>query len=170
MSGGMIAISLQSGSTGNCIYVEGGGTAVLFDAGISGLQAQKRLERFGVDIRRVAAVFISHDHRDHICCAGVYQRKFGLPVFATARTLRAAGAYNPLGEIADVRHFGAGYTLVFGDLAVQTIRTPHDAVEGVAFIITDGRARLVKEYPVLAASGRAGPKLREGDALGCRSF
>ena len=76
----MITISLQSGSNGNCIYVEGGGAGVLLDAGISGLQAQRRLERFGVDIRRLAGVVISHDHRDHIGCAGIYQRKFGLPV------------------------------------------------------------------------------------------
>ncbi|MFB3892245.1 MAG: MBL fold metallo-hydrolase [Phycisphaerae bacterium] len=138
----MKVISLQSGSNGNCIYVEAAGRRLLFDAGISGKQAQLRLASRGVDIRSVEAVIISHDHSDHIRCAGIYQRKFGLPVYATARTLQAARTCSQLGELADVRHFAPGQTLAFGDLAVQTIHTPHDAVEGVAFIIADGRARL----------------------------
>ena len=140
--GGMTAISLQSGSTGNCTYVEGGGTAVLLDAGISGLQAQKRLERFGVDIRRVAAVFISHDHRDHISSAGVYQRKFGLPVWATPPSMEAARRYFRMGTMPDVRHFRAGQTLEVGALRVETIPTPHDGADGVAFVVARGRKRL----------------------------
>ena len=141
-SGGMIAISLQSGSTGNCIYVEGGGTAVLFDAGISGLQAQKRLEQFGVDIRRVSAVFISHDHRDHIACAGVYQRKFGLPVYVTPPTLQAACRWFRLGKMPDVRFFRAGQTVEVGALRIETIPTPHDGADGVAFVAARGGKRL----------------------------
>ena len=61
----MIGISLQSGSNGNCIYVEAGTTKLLFDAGISGIQAEKRLAMHGRDIRDVDGVLISHDHADH---------------------------------------------------------------------------------------------------------
>jgi phosphoribosyl 1,2-cyclic phosphodiesterase len=142
MSGGMIAISLQSGSTGNCTYVEGGGTAVLFDAGISGLQAQRRLERFGVDIRRVEAVFISHDHRDHVACAGVYQRKFGLPVYATRPTMEAARRWMRLGTMPDVRFFRAGQAVEVGALRIETVPTPHDGADGVAFVAALGQRRL----------------------------
>jgi len=138
----MIVVSLQSGSNGNCIYVSGGGARLLFDAGISGRQAETRLAAHGLDIRDVDALVISHDHSDHVRCAGVYHRKFGFPVYATAATFEAASARCRLGAICDVRHFSAGDVLRFARLAVETIPTPHDGVDGVGFIVTDGRRRL----------------------------
>jgi len=138
----MIVVSLQSGSNGNCIYVEGGGVKLLFDAGISGRQAEMRLAARGRDIRDVDALVISHDHADHIRCAGIYNRKFQLPVYATAATLSAARDRYGLGAIGEAHHFEAGEVLRFGPLAVETIPTPHDGVDGVAFIVTDGRRRL----------------------------
>jgi phosphoribosyl 1,2-cyclic phosphodiesterase len=138
----MKAISLQSGSTGNCIYVQSGQTALLFDAGISGLQAQMRLARYGVDIRRCAGVFISHDHRDHVACAGVYQRKFGLPVYATAPTMEAARRWFRLGAMPDVRFFRAGSAVQVGGLRVETVPTPHDGADGVGFVVESAGRRV----------------------------
>ena len=124
------------------MYVECGSTRLLFDAGVSGLQAERRLERAGRDIRRVSAVLISHDHRDHIGCAGVYARKFQLPIHATAATFDAAGRRMDLGRIDELHTFTPGQTLDFGDLAVETVPTPHDGADGVAFVVTDGRRRV----------------------------
>ncbi len=138
----MRIISLQSGSNGNCIYVETGDVALLFDAGISGTQVRERLARHGLDVSNVAAVVISHDHADHSRSMGIYRRKFGLPVYVTAETFRAASARYRLGEIDDARHFHAGTTLRFGRVRVETIPTPHDGVDGVAFVVDDGRRRL----------------------------
>ena len=100
----MRVISLQSGSNGNCIYVEAGGVKLLFDAGISGIQVKKRLGLHGRDVEAVDAVLISHDHVDHCRSMGILHRKFGLPIYATAKTHRAASRYR-LGEIEDLRHF-----------------------------------------------------------------
>jgi len=138
----VIAISLQSGSTGNCTYVEQDGVSLLFDAGISGLQTQRRLAAFGRDVRLAAGVILSHDHADHVRCAGILQRKFHLPIHVTPATLAAARSYRDLGELRDVRHFQAGQALAFGALTVQTIPTPHDGVDGVAFVVSGGRRRL----------------------------
>lgn len=138
----MIAISLQSGSNGNCIYVEAGGRRLLFDAGISGLRAERRLEAHGRRIQDVDAVIISHDHSDHVACAGVYQRKFGLPIYISQPTLIAASRGQGLGELEDVRLFDSGGRIVLGDVAVQTLPTPHDAADGVAFVVDDGKRRL----------------------------
>lgn len=137
----MRVISLQSGSNGNCIYVEAGGVKLLFDAGISGIQAKQRLALHGRDIAEVDAVLISHDHVDHSRCMGVYHRKFGLPIYTTAKTYRAASRYG-LGAIDGPRHFAAGETLRFGRVTVETISTPHDAADGVAFVVDDGKSRL----------------------------
>lgn len=132
----MIAISLQSGSNGNCIYVETNGVRLLFDAGICGSKAASGLEAHGRDIRNVDALIISHDHADHISCAGVYQRKFGLPIYITPMTLQRAERENKLGKLSTVTHFTAGEELQFGKVSVQTIPTPHDAVDGAAFVIS----------------------------------
>jgi phosphoribosyl 1,2-cyclic phosphodiesterase len=137
----MHVISLQSGSNGNCIYVEAGGVKLLFDAGISGIQAKQRLARHGRDIAAVDALLISHDHADHARSMGVYHRKFGMPVYTTAKTHQAADRYG-LGPIEDLRHFTAGETLQFGPVTVETVATPHDGVDGVLFVVDDGTHRL----------------------------
>jgi phosphoribosyl 1,2-cyclic phosphodiesterase len=137
----MRVISLQSGSNGNSIYVESDGARLLFDAGISGVQAQKRLGLYGRDVAGVDAVLISHDHVDHSRNMGIYHRKFGLPIYVTAKTYRAASRY-PLGAISGLNHFSAGETLRFGKVAVETVSTPHDGVDGVMFVVDDGRHRL----------------------------
>ena len=67
----MISFSLQSGSNGNSIYVETANARLLFDAGISGRQAKLRMAQHGRDINKVQALIISHDHNDHIRCAGI---------------------------------------------------------------------------------------------------
>jgi phosphoribosyl 1,2-cyclic phosphodiesterase len=138
----MRIISLQSGSNGNSIYVEAGDARLLFDAGISGLQAQQRLAVHDRDIRDVDAVVISHDHSDHCRSLGIYQRKFGLPVHVTASTLAAAGGRYRLGKLGAIRHFVAGETMRFGDVLIETVPTPHDGADGVAFVVDDGRHRL----------------------------
>jgi phosphoribosyl 1,2-cyclic phosphodiesterase len=135
-------ISLQSGSCGNCIYVEAGGVRLLLDAGISGAQAQRRLAQHGRDICSVDAILISHDHADHVRCMGVFQRKFGLPIYCTRKTLAAAARWQSLGRLDDVQHFVAGERLCFGSVCVETIPTPHDAADGVGFVIDDGQRRL----------------------------
>jgi phosphoribosyl 1,2-cyclic phosphodiesterase len=138
----MNLLSLQSGSNGNCIYVEANGIRLLFDAGISGKQAAECLARTGRDITDIDALIISHDHADHIRCAGIYQRKFGIPLWVTDKTLRAANSFNGLGKLSEVNHFKAGGIMNFGQIKVETICTPHDGVDGVSFIIDDGKSRL----------------------------
>lgn len=136
----VITFSLQSGSNGNSVYVEADGVRLLFDAGITGAMAERRMAVHGRDVRDVDALIISHDHADHVRCAGVYQRKYGLPVYMT-RTTRAATWCN-LGKLSDVRYFRSGDTLTFGDVAVHTSRTAHDAADGVAFVVECAGKRL----------------------------
>jgi len=138
----MKIISLQSGSNGNCIYVEAADAALLFDAGISGRQASQRLAACGRDIRAVDALIISHDHADHVRCLGIYQRKFGLPAHISPATLQRARHRHPLGQLGDIHYFQPGQTLRFGGVCVHTIATPHDGAEPAAFVVDDGRHRL----------------------------
>lgn len=134
----MITFSLQSGSSGNSIYVEANGVRLLFDAGISGQAADQRMAARERDIRDVDALILSHDHGDHVRSAGIFQRMFGLPIYVTRRTHQAIRCN--LGRLHDVRHFRSDETLQFGDVCVYTHRTPHDAADGVVFVIeAEGR-------------------------------
>ena len=137
----MRLISLQSGSNGNCIYVETNGVRLLFDAGISPSQVEERLAQHGRDANAVDAVLISHDHIDHCRSMGILNRTFGLPIYATAKTYEAAKRH-ALGTINDLRHFQSGEKVRIGKVVVETIRTPHDAEDGVVFVVDDGKCRL----------------------------
>ena len=138
----MKVVSLQSGSNGNCFYVESGDTRLLFDAGISGKKAQERLAQHGRDIRDVDALFISHDHSDHTKAMGVFQRKFGMPIYITPRTLAAVNRYQSIGKLQRVCLFSAGSSKSFGNVTVHSIPTPHDSVDGVAFVVEDNTHRV----------------------------
>jgi len=158
----VITFSLQSGSNGNSIYVEADGVRLLFDAGISGRSAAQRMAKHGRNIREVDALIVSHDHSDHVRCVGVYQRLFGLPIYMTRTTHRAI--WYDLGPLRDVRYFRSGDSLQFGRVTVHTLRTPHDAADGVVFVVEcDGR-----RLGILTDLGhpfeRLGGLLRELDA------
>ncbi|MDO4570849.1 MAG: MBL fold metallo-hydrolase [Planctomycetia bacterium] len=135
----MRIIALQSGSNGNCIYIESGDTRLLVDAGISGICAQNRLSAFGIDIRSVSALLITHDHRDHVANAGVFHRKFKIPVWMTPSTHEAVA--HKVGKVADVRHFSSNSCFALGSVNIEAVSTPHDAVDGVCFVVDDGRSR-----------------------------
>lgn len=151
----MLTVALQSGSNGNCIYVEAGDARLLFDAGISGSQAAVRLASCGREIRDCTALILSHEHSDHTRCAGIFQRKFGLPVYCTRPTYQATK--QRVGAIDGVRFFESGDTLTFGDVRVYTIHTPHDGVDVVCFIVEHEHRRL----GILTDLGHPFPALRE---------
>ncbi len=138
----MRLVSLQSGSNGNCLYVEAADRKLLFDAGISGKQAATRLAEAGREIREVDAVFISHDHRDHVASLGIFQRKFGLAGVVSSRTLDAASRRCNLGTLGEVEQFTPGQAISLGGVTVETVPTPHDGVDGCGFVIDDGDKRL----------------------------
>ena len=100
----MKVVSLQSGSNGNCFFVESGDVSLIFDAGISGKQAETRLASHGREIRKAEGLFISHDHSDHTRGMGVFSRKFDLPVYVTRRTLGAVRRQK-LGQLNRIRLF-----------------------------------------------------------------
>ncbi len=135
-------MALQSGSNGNSVYIEAAGVRLLVDAGISGVEMQRRLATQGIDARDIDGLLISHDHSDHVRCMGVYHRKFGIPVYVTNQTINTAHRRVRLGTFEEVRTFVPGASLKFGPVTVETIPTPHDSVDSVGFIVDDGQCRL----------------------------
>jgi phosphoribosyl 1,2-cyclic phosphodiesterase len=153
----MNIIPLQSGSNGNCYYVESGDTALLFDAGISIRKAQERLAVYGRQLSQVDALFISHDHSDHTRCMGSFQRRFDLPIYLTRQTLLAVEMYQKVGKLQRIRLFTAGSSQVIGSLTVHTLSTPHDGADGVVFIVEDAHHRV----GILTDLGHPFPELQK---------
>src|ERR1700754_2859815 len=88
---GVHITSLNSGSNGNCYYIGNSTEAVLIDAGISCRETERRMQRLNLDIKKVKAIFISHEHSDHIKEIEVLSRKYNLPVYITTDTLLHSG-------------------------------------------------------------------------------
>src|SRR5688500_20125989 len=80
--------ALASGSNGNCYYVGNEREAVLVDAGVSCREIEKRMRRLGLSMTKLKAVFVSHEHSDHIKGLRVLTNKYNLPVYITTTTLR----------------------------------------------------------------------------------
>ena len=138
----MKVISIQSGSNGNSIFIDADKARFLIDAGVSAKQVEERLALYGYRSTDITGVLISHDHSDHMRSAGIYQRKWNVPLYVTSKTINTAIRRYDLGVLRDLRFFKSGDTLQFETIKIETIPTPHDATDGVAFVIDTGRSRL----------------------------
>jgi len=124
--------SLNSGSNGNCYFIGNDREAVLVDVGISCREIEKRLLRLGISILIVKAIFISHEHADHIRGVVVLARKYQLPVYITPSTLRNS----PISlEDSLIRSFKAHQPVIIGSLSVTAFLKFHDASEPHSFIV-----------------------------------
>lgn len=131
--------SLNSGSNGNCYYVGNNDEAVLIDAGLSCRETEKRINRLGLSMSRVKAIFVSHEHGDHITGVPGLSKKFRLPVYITTSTLRAASI--PVEEEL-VRTFVPDAPVTIGSLGITPFIKFHDASDPHSFVISYGNTRV----------------------------
>ncbi|RMG50162.1 MAG: MBL fold metallo-hydrolase [Gammaproteobacteria bacterium] len=130
--------SLGSGSKGNALIVEAGGVRVLVDCGFTAREAERRMQRLGIDPQTLDAILVTHEHGDHVRGVPVLSRRFRLPVWMTAGTRRNCRD-NDLHDV-QIIHGHAEWRL--GDLRIRPFTVPHDAAEPVQFVFDDGRHRL----------------------------
>jgi len=125
--------SLNSGSNGNCYYIGNENEAILVDAGISCRETEKRMDRLGLSMKKVKAIFVSHEHSDHIRGIAVLAKKYQLSVYITAKTLLHSRI-----SLADhlVKNFIAYETVHIGELGICAFPKFHDAIEPHSFIIS----------------------------------
>jgi phosphoribosyl 1,2-cyclic phosphodiesterase len=125
--------SLNSGSNGNCYYIGNHTEAVLIDAGISCRETEKRMKRLGLSMSGVKAIFVSHEHADHISGIRVLSKKHQLPVYVTTATLRSAGF---IVEKSLLRYFTADQPVVIDGLTVTAFSKFHDASDPHSFMVS----------------------------------
>ena len=146
--------SLGSGSTGNATLVEatsaGRTSRLLIDSGFGLKQLDSRLARVGLAAGDIDAIFITHEHGDHIGCARALSRRERIPVWMSEGTWLATGGHDFEGRLALARD---GIDIEVGELCIQPFTVPHDAREPLQLRCTDGARHL----GVLTDLGHATP-------------
>ncbi|MFA6059410.1 MAG: MBL fold metallo-hydrolase [Taibaiella sp.] len=131
--------SLNSGSNGNCYYIGNEEEAILVDAGLSCRETEKRMKRLDLDIKKVKAIFVSHEHGDHIRGVAVLSTKYGLPVYITPKTLLHSRL---ILKPQHVVSFTKYEIINIGDLRITAFPKYHDAADAHSFIIEHNQIRI----------------------------
>lgn len=125
--------SLNSGSNGNCYYIGNRNEAVLIDAGISCRETERRMKRLELSIKKVKAIFVSHEHTDHIYGVSRLSRKHEIPIYITSSTFQ-------YGRLKLKEHLTNGFTahqpVRIGNLSVTAFPVRHDASDPHNFLIS----------------------------------
>ena len=136
-------ISLSSGSNGNSYYIGNGSVSLLIDAGVGCRTLKKRLAEHGLDINDIDAVFVTHDHIDHIRHLSTLIERYGKPVFTT-RSIHGALENHPC-----IRGSMSGYKKYvekeipynYKDVLITPFDVEHDATDTVGYYIEFGKEK-----------------------------
>ncbi|MBR1368556.1 beta-lactamase [Methanocalculus chunghsingensis] len=131
---------LASGSTGNCIYISNGRSALIIDAGLSKKEMLARIEASGGDPGLVDAILLTHEHTDHVRGADALARSLGLPLIGTGGTLTAfRSTRQAIKKPPEQTCCKKGVTFTTGDFEVTPFAVSHDAAEPCGYAVkSDG--------------------------------
>lgn len=120
------------------MLVECDDTCVMIDCGFSVKETEKRLAKLNFEPEDIDAIFVTHEHSDHIKGVGAFSRRYKTPVYTT----RGTGRSQLLGELPDWQRIVPEQEIEFNDLHILSYPVPHDAREPCQFIFSDGDRRL----------------------------
>ncbi|WAM32043.1 MBL fold metallo-hydrolase [Caldicellulosiruptor naganoensis] len=141
MSYEIIFCPLYSGSSGNVILISYKDTTILVDAGVSFRKLTCALNKIGFN-KKIDAILLSHDHSDHVKCAGVYFRKLNVPIITNYRTWEAIK--NSIGKVDErnVHLIETGTSFSIGNIGIDTFSIPHDAKDPMGFCFYVGNKKI----------------------------
>ncbi len=134
-------MSIGSGSCGNCYYLGTGDYGILIDAGIPSKVIRAALKKENIPFESICAIFVTHDHADHIKSLGVISSKANIPVYAT-REVHKGIVHNycttrPIDPMY-VRYIEKEEKITFRDFVITPFEVPHDGSDNVGYFIEAG--------------------------------
>lgn len=121
---------LFSGSKGNSYYIGSKSAGVLIDAGRSAKQLVNMLVACEIGLTAVQAIFITHEHTDHISALRVFLKRHRVPVFASRGTIREISE-----TLEDATLYEMEPDVQIADMTVNAFRTSHDCAEGLGYTV-----------------------------------
>ena len=131
--------SLNSGSNGNCYYIGNREEAIFVDAGLSCRETELRMKRLGLPMSGIKAIFITHEHSDHILGVNQLVSKYKIPVYVSQSTLKEAGFWK-------IRKFTFHFTdqqpVFIGNLRITAFQKKHDACDPHSFVVSAAKTNV----------------------------
>lgn len=155
---------LASGSSGNCTYIETDKQRVLVDAGLSGKKITELIAQIDRRLEDIDALFITHEHKDHIHGAGVLSRKYNIPIYANHQTWLAME--NQIGAIPleNRKYIEPDQLMTLGDLDILSYNVSHDAASPQFYAFQKGGKQFVMLTDTGYVSNRLKSQLRNATA------
>lgn len=147
---------LASGSSGNCTYVESAQKKIMIDAGLSGKRIEALFQQIGRQVSDLDAIFVTHEHKDHIHGVGVLSRKYNLPIYANQQTWLAMESMIGLIAPENRCYIEPDTMLSFGDLDILSYLVSHDARQPQFYAFQKGK----KQFVMLTDTGYVKDSLR----------
>ncbi|MBQ5779421.1 MAG: MBL fold metallo-hydrolase [Paludibacteraceae bacterium] len=139
-------VSLSSGSNGNSYYFGNEKYGIVVDAGIGARTIKKRLKSCQIEISTIVAIFVTHDHADHIKGIGCLSEEYHIPVYSTRKILFGANRnykLSPKVSVANMREMQIGIPVNVYDFQIECFPVSHDATESVGYSIKTQEMHIV---------------------------
>ena len=136
----MYFCNFGSGSKGNSTFIKAGDSSILIDQGFSGKEVERRMKEFDIDPRKILAIVVTHEHSDHTKGVGILARRYDIPVYITPKTKNALK--EDFFKKVKLNFFQSGDRFGIGDVKIKTFHTPHDAVDPIGMVCSDGHKKI----------------------------
>jgi phosphoribosyl 1,2-cyclic phosphodiesterase len=153
---------IGSGSKGNALVVQGGGTTILIDCGFAPRELRRRMQSLDLQLGDIKAILLTHGHGDHTKGAKQVAGTFRIPTYASEGTKRFCMGWGGLRNHVVVN---AGEPFAIAGLTIRPTATPHDAPGSVCYVVDDGEERFGIATDLGAPCERVASALSSCDAL-----
>ena len=136
--------SIASGSSGNCTYIGSDNTHILIDAGVSKKRIEEGLKSLDLTLSDISAIFVTHEHTDHIAALHTILKKFDIPIYATGGTIQGIKASDKKAEMVNSRFVQvmADKEVLVGDMKINPMTISHDANEPCGYTVFVGDKKI----------------------------
>ena len=135
--------SLYSGSTGNCLFVQGPETNIIIDNGVSVRKVEQALETINIKPESISAILVTHEHSDHTKGLGFLSKKYNIPVYANSKTWNAIAEEQVQKISIDNKMvFNTDENFDIGEIKIKPFEIPHDAIDPCGFSFTQDGSKI----------------------------